>query len=78
MIKKIKNDIDKKHKDAKNLEQKIKEKQKSIILFNKIEERNNKILFLSYRKVDKYNMISKKGQNKKIKVKNTSFFNFNI
>ena len=78
LIKKIKNDIDKKHKDAKNLEQKIKEKQKSIILFNKIEERNNKILFLSYRKVDKYNMISKKSQNKKIKVKNTSFFNFNI
>ena len=78
LIKKIKNDIDKKHKDAKNLEQKIKEKQKSIILFNKIEERNNKILFLSYRKVDKYNIISKKSQNKKIKAKNTSFFNFNI
>ena len=78
LIKKMKNDIDKKHKDAKNLELKIKEKQKSIILFNKIEERNNKILFLSYRKVDKYNMISKKSQNKKIKVKNTSFFNFNI
>ena len=78
LIKKIKSEIDKKHKDAKNLEQKIKEKEKSIKLLNKIEERNNKIFFLSYRKIDNYNIVSKKNQKKKMKETKTSIFNFNI
>lgn len=78
LIKKTKSEIDKKHKDAKNMEQKIKEKQKSIKLLNKIEERNNKIFFLSYRKIDNYNVVSKKNQKQKIKDTKTSIFNFNI
>ena len=78
LIKKTKSEIDKKHKDAKNMEQKIKEKQKSIKLLNKIEERNNKIFFLSYRKIDNYNVVSKKNQKQKIKDTKNSIFNFNI
>jgi hypothetical protein len=78
LIKKTKSEIDKKHKDAKNMEQKIKEKQKSIKLLNKIEERNNKIFFLSYRKIDNYNVVSKKNQKQKIKDTKASIFNFNI
>ena len=78
LIKKTRSEIDKKHKDAKNMEQKIKEKQKSIKLLNKIEERNNKIFFLSYRKIDNYNVVSKKNQKQKIKNTKSSIFNFNI
>lgn len=78
LIKKMKSDIDRKHKDAKNLEQKIREKQKSIKLINKIEERNNKVLFLSYRKVDNYSTLTKKKKNKSFKTKRTSFFNINF
>ena len=77
-IKNIKNEIDKGHKNAKNLEQKIKEKERSIKLFNRIEERNSKLYFLSFRKVDKYNTIGQKKERKKTISRDTSFFNFNL
>ena len=77
-IKNIKNEIDKGHKNAKYLEQKIKEKERSIKLFNRIEERNSKLYFLSFRKVDKYNTIGQKKERKKTISRDTSFFNFNL
>lgn len=76
IIRKMKSDIDKKRKDAKNLESKLKEKQKAIKLLNKIEERNNRILFLSFRKVNKYNTISKKKKSKTKRKKKNSFDDF--
>ena len=78
LIKKIKSEIDKEHKDEKNLEQKLKIKQKSINLFNKVEERNNKIYFLNYRKVDNHDIIPKKNEKKKLKATKSSFFNFDF
>ena len=76
LIKKTKIEIDKSHKNAKNMEQKKKEKEKSIKLLNEIEERNNKLFFLSYRKVDKHSYIGKKNKRKSSDNSKISFLNF--
>ena len=76
LMKKTKSEIDKNHKNAKNMEQKIKEREKSIKLLNKIEERNNKIFFLSYRKVDNHSIIGKKNKIKSSNISKVSFMNF--
>ena len=76
LIKKTKNEIDKNHKNAKNMEQKQKEREKSIKLLNKIEERNNKIFFLSYRKIDNHSIIGKKNKIKSSNISKVSFMNF--
>ena len=54
---KLKNEIEKNHKIQKAAEQRIKDKENIIKLEKQIEERNNKIYFLPYRKIDLYNNI---------------------
>ena len=78
IIKKMKSEIDKNRKFEKTMEQKLKEKEKSIKLLNKIEEKNNKLYFISYRKVDKYKTFVKKEKRKNSEKTKISFFNFNL
>ena len=78
IIKKMKIEIDKNRKFEKTMEQKLKEKEKSIKLLNKIEEKNNKLYFISYRKVDKYKTFVKKEKRKNSEKTKISFFNFNL
>ena len=78
LIKKLKNQIDKESKMAKNLEQKRKEKQKFFKFLNKVKEKNEKILFIPYRKVDKSTKISQKKKIMKNEDSISSFFNLDI
>ena len=78
LIKVFKIEIDKENKFIKNLEQQNKEKKKFIKLLNKIKEKNEKILFIPYRKSDKYRKVSQKRKINKVEDTSTSFYNFNI
>ena len=78
LIKKLKNQIDKESKMAKNLEQKRKEKQKFFKFLNKVKEKNEKILFIPYRKVDKSTKIYQKKKIMKNEDSISSFFNLDI
>ena len=77
LIKNMKYEIDKGHKAAKSLEQKIKEKEKSLKLLNRINEKSNKILFIPKKKVDMIKIIPKKNKIKKAEFeKDNSFLDF--
>ena len=77
LIKTMKYEIDKGHKAAKSLEQKIKEKEKSLKLLNRINEKSNKILFIPKKKVDMVKIIPKKNKIKKAEFeKDNSFLDF--
>lgn len=77
LIKRLKYEIDKHHKAAKSIEQKNKEKERSLKLLNRIEEKNNKILFLPKKKVVKNNSFTKINRIKKSTVEEeTSFLDF--
>ena len=78
LIKIFKIEIDKENKFIKNLEQQNKEKKKFIKLLNKIKEKNEKILFIPYRKSDKYRKVSQKRKINKVEDTSTSFYNFDI
>ena len=78
LIKVFKIEIDKENKFIKNLEQQNKEKKKFIKLLNKIKEKNEKILFIPYRKSDKYRKVSQKRKINKVEDTSTSFYNFDI
>jgi len=52
---KLKNEIEKNHKIQNAEKQRLKNKENTIKLQNKIEERNNKIYFLPYKKTNNYN-----------------------
>ena len=75
LLNKLKNEIEKNNKIRKAYEQRVKDKENIIKLKNKIEERNNKIYFLPYKKVEIYskNKSQKDKSNKKNKVKNIQF-----
>ena len=77
IIKQTKWELDKQHKAAKSLEQKIKEKERAFKLLNKINEKSNKILFIPKKKVDMNKSIPKKSIIKKLEFeKDTSFLVF--
>ena len=57
----LKNEIDKKHKNQKANEKILKDNEKNNRLKRKIEERNNKIYFLPYKKINIYNNYQRKG-----------------
>ena len=78
IIKQTKRDIDKVKKQEKTYKAKLIEKEKTVKLLKKIEERNNKIYFVSFRKVDKYNYASRKKSKKETEESELSFLNFNL
>ena len=51
-LNKIRNEIETNHRIEKSAKQRLRNSQKYILLKNKIEERNNKIYFLPYKKLD--------------------------
>ena len=55
LLNKLRNEIEKKHKMQKAAEQRVKDIENIIKLEKKIEERNNKIYFLPYKKIESYN-----------------------
>ena len=65
LLNKLKNEIEKNHKIENAAEQKLQIEKKAIKLRNKIEERNNRIYFLPYRKID----VHKNKNDNKTKVK---------
>ena len=65
LLNKLKNEIEKNHKIENAAEQKLQIEKKAIKLRNKIEERNNRIYFLPYRKIDAHK--NKNGNKTKIK-----------
>ena len=74
---KLKNEIEKNHKIEKAAEQRLQFEKKAIKLRKKLEERNNKIYFLPYRKIDiNNNKKDSKNKNKSFDINNIQKMNF--
>jgi len=77
-LNKIRNEIEANHRIEKSAQQRLRNSQKYILLKNKIEERNNKIYFLPYKKLDIFrNKKAKEQKTEDIKINKSQVIQIN-